>query len=216
MKLLKWISFATVATLIVSCYPEKERSIADFDIVGTQFTDDVVWQDYKTYYLYDSVNIAYDTTEEKPDYPLEEATAILNTMKQNLDDYGWQQLTEAQVIAGDTPDVYIESSMWNSTVVGAIYYPGYGYPGYGWGYPGWGYPGYGYPGYGTSYYSYSTGTVMMHILDVKNYDFNDTPPLILWEAGVNGILSSSNSGDIKRVETAINQAFSQSAYLNIN
>ena len=192
---------------MASCYPEKDRSVADLDLVGTRFADDVDFRNYKTYQLYDSVVVIYDTTEEKPDYPLEEATLILNTMKTNLTNYGW-----VEVQAGDTPDVYIEASTWNSKIVGAIYYPGWGYPG--WGYPGWGYPGWGYPGWGTSYYSYTTGTVMMHMMDVKTYPFDDSAPEIMWTGGLNGILTGSSTSS--RLEFSINQAFKQSAYLNIN
>ena len=121
--------------------------------------------------------------------------------------YGW-----IEAAATDTPDVYIEASSWNSKVVGVTYYPGYGYPGYG--YPGWGYPGWGYPSYGTSYYSYTTGTVMMNMLDVKNYAFDDSAPVIMWTGGLNGILSSGSSAS--RITRDINQAFGQSPYLNLN
>lgn len=206
MKLTKWLSFLFLTGLLASCYPEKERTVSDLDLMGTRFADGIDFQSYKTYLLHDSVIIVYDTTEDAPEYPTETANLILNTMKTNLMNYGWIEVT-----AGDTPDVYIEASSWNSKVVGAVYYPGYGYPG--WGYPGWGYPGWGYPGYGTSYYSYTTGTVMMHMVDVKNYPNDDSAPAIMWTGGLNGILTSSN--DNARIENAINQTFIQSPYLNL-
>lgn len=206
MKLTKWVSFFFIAGLIASCYPEKDRTVADLDLVGTRFADAIDFKSYKTYQLYDSVVIVYDTTEAKPDYPLEEANLILSTMKANLMNYGWIEVTGT-----DTPDVYIEASTWNSKIVGVTYYPGWGYPGYGWGYPSY---GWGYPSYGTSYYSYTTGTVMMHMMDVKNYAFDDSPPTIMWTGGLNGILTSSSTSS--RLERSINQAFTQSAYLNIN
>ncbi len=212
MKLLKWISFSMVLGLVVSCYPEKDRTINDYDIIGTRYADDVVFKDnYQTFYLYDSVIIVYDSSKTKPDYPLNEANAILSTMRTNLLNYGWTELTRNQILAGDTPDVYIESSTWNSTVSGAIYYPGYGYPGYG--YPGY---GYGYPWYGggVSYYSYTTGTIVMTMQDIKNHDFNDDPAKVIWNGALNGILNSS-SNTISRIEYSINQAFNQSQYLNL-
>ena len=208
MKLTKWIAFLFITGLIASCYPEKDRTVNDLDLVGTRFADGIDFSTYKTYKLYDSVIIVYDTNEDKPDYPVDQAAVIINTIKTNMMNNGW-----IEVAAGDTPDVYMEASTWTSKIYGAIYYPGWGYPGWGYpGYPGWGYPG--YPGWGTSYYSYTTGTVMMHMMDVKNYPNDDTPPVIMWTGGLNGILTST--GTSSRIETSINQAFTQSPYLKLN
>jgi hypothetical protein len=207
MKLTKWISFLFIAGLIASCYPEKDRTISDFDLVGTKFADGVNFNDYKTFHLYDSIVIVYDSSADKPDYPKEEADIIISRMRQNMLNYGW-----IEVLPGDTPDVYLEAAVWTSKVSGATYYPGWGYPGWGWGYPG--YPGWGYPGWGVSYYSYTTGTVMMYMMDVKNYKYNDRPADVMWNGGLNGLMSSSNNSNLTRIEYSINQAFTQSAYLN--
>lgn len=201
------MSFLFIAGVIASCYPEKDRTIEDFDLVGTRFADNVNFDDYKTFHLYDSVVVVYDTTEDKPDYPQEEADIIISRIRQNMLNYGW-----VEVAQGDTPDVYLESAVWTSKVVGASYYPGWGYPGWGWGYPG--YPGWGYPGWGVSYYSYTTGTVMMYMMDVKNYKYNDQPADVIWTGGLNGLVSSSNNNNLSRIEYSVNQAFTQSAYLN--
>ena len=205
MKIFKWASLMVVISLLVSCYPEKDRSISDFDIVLTNFSDTANFDNYLTYVLSDSLILVYDTTEDKPEYPLEEANAVMSSIRKNMMDYGWIEVTGT-----DTPDVYIEPTSWNSTITGVVYYPGYGYPGYGYPGYGWGYPWYGYGG-GSSYYQYTTGTVMMYMLDVKNYAYDDTPADILWTGGINGVLASGSS--ISRIEYSINQAFSQSSYL---
>ena len=126
MKLIKWTTLVVVIGLLSSCYPEKDRTIADFDIVGTHYEDTTNFENYKTYYLHDSVIIIYDSTDDIRDSPVEEANAILSTMKKNLMDYGWVEITD---LANDTPDVYLEATTWNSTVTGAVYYPGYPHPG---------------------------------------------------------------------------------------
>ena len=209
MKLTKWLFFLSIIGLLASCYPEKERSIEDFDIVGTQFDDGINFDNYKTYQLYDSLIIIYDTTKEKPEYPIEAATIILDDIKSNLLAYGWIEVTGT-----DTPDVYLETATWNSTVQGVVYYPGWGYPG--WGYPGYpGYPGWGYPGYGSSYYSYTTGTVTISMLDIKNYPFDDSAPVVMWNAGINGVLTGSSASVLSRLDFSVNQAFKQSTYLNL-
>ena len=112
MKLTKWLSFLFITSLLASCYPEKERGIEDYDIVGTKFDSDINFKDYKTYRLHDSLIIIYDTTKDEPDYPIESANIILDNIKTNLLAYGW---IEAPV--ADTPDVYLEAATWNSTVV---------------------------------------------------------------------------------------------------
>lgn len=208
MKLIKLFSFLIISALMVSCYPEKDRSINDYDIVGTNYSDTANFDNYQTFYLFDSVVVIYDSTEDKPDYPVDEAAAVLSTMRANLTAYGWTEITV--VDSANVPDVYLEAATWNSTITGVSYYPGYGYPG--WGYPWYGYPGWGYPGYGTSYYQYTTGTVTMNMLDIKNYPGNHESPTVLWAGGINGILSGGSP--ISRIEFSIDQAFAQSAYLN--
>jgi hypothetical protein len=205
MKLTKWLAVILISVIVASCYPEKDRSIEDFDIVGTKFSDTVNFDNYQTYILHDSLIVLYDTTEDKPEYPVKEAELILDLIKTNLNNYGW-----VEAAPNDTPDVYLEATNWNSTVQGVSYYPGWGYPGYGWGYPG--YPGWGYPGYGASYYSYTTGTVMIYMMDIKYYAFDDTPVPVIWNGGLNGIMTSGNIES--RIEFSINQAFKQSSYLN--
>ncbi len=54
----------------------------------------------------------------------------------------------------------------------------------------------------------------MNMLDIKNYDFNDEPPALLWDGAVNGILTSSTNSTNARLEYSIDQAFKQSPYLN--
>lgn len=212
VKFSKWLGVFLVLGLLASCYPEKERSVNDFDIVGTRYFNEGDFSQYKTYYLYDSLIIIYDTTKDEPEYPSEQAQIVMDNIKSNLLNYGWLAISADSVLAGDTPDVYIEASTWNSTVTGAVYYPGWGYPGY----PGWGYPGYPwYPGGGVSYYQYTTGTVLINMLDVKNHNFNDIPPELLWNGGVNGILTNSTSSTDARLEYSINKAFEQSPYLNL-
>tara|TARA_R110002050_G_scaffold204327_1_gene339572 strand:+ start:60812 stop:61444 length:633 start_codon:yes stop_codon:yes gene_type:complete len=208
MKLVKLFSFLIISALVASCYPEKERTISDYDIVGTNFSETANFDNYNTFYLFDSLVLVYDSTDEKPEYPKEAANAVLSTMRANLIAYGWTEITV--VDSSNIPDVYIEAATWNSTITGVTYYPGYGYPG--WGYPGYGYPGWGYPGWGTSYYQYTTGTVTMNMVDIKNYPGNDKKPEVLWAGAINGILTGGTP--VSRIEFSVNQAFTQSPYLN--
>lgn len=197
-----------ITLILISCYPNEHNSIDDLDIIGTRYDDKVNFKSYQTFILHDSIVIIYDSTEQKPDYPTAYANVILNKIRASLIAYGWKEELDKAIV----PDVYVESSTWTNKVLGAIYYPGYAFPGF----PSPGYPSWGYPSYGTSYYSYNTGSIFLHILDVKNYPNDASAPSILWTCGMNGIINNSKTQSQARLENAINQAFSQSPYLNIN
>lgn len=210
MQIIKFFTLLTVVAFMSSCYPDKERTIEDFDLVGTRPADTANFTQYQTFLLHDSLILPYDSTKEKPTYPVETAKIILDGVKQNMLNNGWTEF-DAALLSSDTPDVYLEASLWTTKVTGAIYYPGWGYPGYPW-YPGWGYGG--YPGYGgASYYSYTTGTVMVNMMDIKNHSFSDQVPAVIWHAGLNGLVSSSDANNNSRIAYSINQAFTQSPYL---
>ena len=89
------------------------------------------------------------------------------------------------------------------------YYPGYLYPGYwggNWG-GGWYYP---YP----ITYSYSTGSLLADMINLKNAPEGQKEKLtVVWNAYISGLLGGSGSLNVNRTTTAINQAFTQSPYL---
>lgn len=203
MKLIKTLALVMIAAWAASCYPEKDRTIDDFDIVGTHLNPDVNLTNLNTFRVADSIILIYDTNNEAPSYPTEVANVILSRIKQNMLDNGW---TEELV---DTPDVYLSSRLWETTTVGAIYYPPYWnpwYPGYPPGYwPGW--------GGGASYYSYTSGTVTIDMFNLKEFDANADEVPVSWNAVVNGLVSNSGSSNTSRIERGINQAFTQSPYL---
>lgn len=89
------------------------------------------------------------------------------------------------------------------------YYPGYWYPGYwggNWG-GGWYYP---YP----ITYSYSTGSLLADMVNLKNAPEGQKEKLtVVWNAYISGLLGGSSNLNVNRATTAINQAFTQSPYL---
>jgi hypothetical protein len=85
---------------------------------------------------------------------------------------------------------------------------------YDWWYGGyWGWYGWYYPPYYTVS-SYTTGTLLMVVADpdqASESPINRSPAL--WIAAANGLLTYSY--DLSRVSQGIDQAFTQSSYLNI-
>jgi hypothetical protein len=101
------------------------------------------------------------------------------------------------------------------------YYPYY-YYGWGWGwyykntdYYWWG--GYYPPYWGGSYVtSYTVGTIILNMHDVKDATPETDSIPNLWVGALNGVMGSSASTTKNRLEYNINQAFKQSEYLKIN
>jgi hypothetical protein len=87
------------------------------------------------------------------------------------------------------------------------------YPGYWWGYYGWYYPYYPYYPYSYSY-SYSTGSLVMDLVDVKNVPPGQERARVLWTNFSNGVLGVSSTTAL--AVDAVNQAFAQSLYINAN
>ena len=88
--------------------------------------------------------------------------------------------------------------------------------------PGWGWWGGWPPYYGPGYCgglpwipvgSYTTGTVILDMIDVNGAsEVEETFPII-WNGLINGLVTGSDASVGARINTNINQAFDQSQYL---
>jgi hypothetical protein len=196
---------AVLATLIVvlsGCYPQGPEYIDDLDVVLTNFEDRYDFNDNATYALPDKiVKITGDVTEgDDPEFiPDATAALILNQIEKNMTELGWQKVE----VEAD-PDILLTPAAWETTTI--LYYYDYWSWWYGGYYPYWGY----YPSYATSY---STGTLLMRMIDPSVVGANGNP-VGQWAGAINGILT--NAYDANRVNTAIDRAFDQSPYLKIN
>jgi len=205
------LTLTIIGTLLLlwSCTPDSGfNTISDYDTVVTHYDPDVDYQTFKTYYLADSVVYITDPEDEPEIERDDELDAlILSTVAANMNAYGYQRITEPE--EENPPDLFVPVAVTTTRWVG-MYYPYYPCWGYYW-YPCWGpgYPGY----YPPVVYEYSTGTVFFDLWDFKNPDEETETFPILWTATLNGLLSSDRAAGEKRIEDSINQAFSQSWYL---
>lgn len=63
-------------------------------------------------------------------------------------------------------------------------------------------------------YSYSTGSLLADMINLKNAPEGQKEKLtVVWNAYISGLLGGSGSLNVNRTTTAINQAFTQSPYL---
>lgn len=186
-----------LAIVLASCKPDGAKYYDETDIVLTNYDDEFKFEGKKTYAMPDSIVAVTGNLEdgEVPEFMREPMnTDIINQIELNLNAMGWERVTDPE-----QADLVLFPAAWKSTT---IYY-WYNY--WCWYYPyycGWGF----YPAT-----AYTTGTVVMTmIIDGEEY----AEPHSVWTATLNGLLSGSYNAS--RVKRNIDQAFTQSPYLNVN
>ena len=218
-----WIlaPLAAVAIFFASCYPNNGTVYnSSLDTVMTLFDEKVDFTQFKTYAMPDSiVNICDDPSssdciELDDNYDQE----VLDQLASKFQDLGYTRELDPE---NNGADVFIFVSKVATKNVGGYSYPWWGY--WGW-YPGFGYPG--YPGYppggwnpwypwgGTVVYTYTTGSLLVEMLNTKDFDENGGTVTSVWAGGMNGLLEGSQVPE--RITNNINQMFAQSPYLKTN
>jgi hypothetical protein len=213
-KLIIALMAFSLAGLLSGCYPDKIDYVDEYDLAGTMYDEDADFSSFTSFHVIDTIMHVTDDDEDDPNLSRQNDEFILNLIRQNMLDKGYTEMANPDslnrpdlelLVNAMTSDYYTYYSYWNS-------YWGY-YPGWGYWYPGGGYyPGYpGYPG-GGLYYSYSTGTLAIEMLDTKAEvgEDNDRPGVV-WVGLVDGLLTSGSSQN--RLDKQINQVFTQSPYL---
>ncbi len=216
-KLIIALMAFSLAGLLSGCYPDKIDYVDEYDLAGTMYDEEVDFSTFTTFHVVDTVMHMTEDGEDDPNLSRENDRYILDLVNQNMKDLGFTQMVNPDstnpadvelLVQAVTTDFYTYYSNWYGYWG---YYPGWGYPG--WGYPGWGYPGYPwYPG-GGYYNSYSTGTLIVEMIDNKFEDPEDRLNVI-WMGLVDGLLTHSSTASSRpRLDKQINQVFEQSPYL---
>ena len=201
--------FGVIAALIAGCYPGGAEYTDELDLVVTTYNKDYAFAASNTYAIPDKIpKIQGDLKPGETPKFVDAATAkvILDGIKLNLKNLGY-----AEVISN--ADVVVTVAALEVTTT-SVYCNDWWYGGW-WGY----YPG--YPGYGGCYYpsaySYSTGTILISMIDDKEEDGEpETPVKGVWGAAINGLLSDNASSLNARITNSLNHAFEQSPYLKTN
>lgn len=206
---LRLAGVCLVMSLLFGCYPNGPEYVNDLDLVVTRYDKSFDFKkDAKTYAIpNDVVKITGNLIngEEVEFIDDEYASIIINSIKDNLDAYGW---TEAQ--PGQADVLILPSAMSSTTFL--WYYDWwywdwwYPYDWWGWYYP---YPIWGYGG------SYTSGSVFLQMTYPEGITAADNIP-VPWAVVLNGLLEGSTSQIQQRIEKGIDQAFKQSPYLDID
>lgn len=194
----------------LSCYNDYGLNANDYDVVITFRNNEVNFQQYRTYAMPDSVVRMTDSSSSPPATTYDQT--ILDEVEKQMTALGY---TRVEPDTNNLPDVFVLVGVTSSDyyALGGGYWWGW----WGW-YPGWGYyPGWGggwYPGYGYAY-SYTTGTLLLTMLDPARSNEENKTLAVVWSGALNGILESSESSNRTRIIGGIDNMFTQSPYLKI-
>jgi hypothetical protein len=208
-KILTIVGFFSTL-LLAGCYPDGPDYVEELDVVLTYHNDTYDFGTKTTYSMPDRiVKITGNLQEGDQPVFIPDATAalILAKIQENMTALGYDRVS----LASEEADLLILPASWETTTISYWYdYWGWWYGGY---YPGWGWGGY-YPYYPpVNVTSYTTGTLMMNLVDKTEVGANGNP-VTLWSGIINGVLT--NTYNATRVNTAIDKAFDQSPYLKTN
>jgi ABC-type transport system substrate-binding protein len=190
------------ALFLWGCYPEGPVYTEDMDIVITNHNPAYNFAGKGTYAMPDKI-VKITGNLQKGDAPVfipdANAAQIISEIAKNMQSLGWQR-----VDLSASPDMILTPASLETTTITFYYdYWGWwygGYPGYGWGY----YP----PVYASAY---STGTLLMTLLDKNELGANGNP-IAQWAGAINGVLTGRF--DATRINPLIDKAFGQSSYLS--
>ena len=182
-----------------ACYSDYGMTTADYDVVTTLYDPNYDFTKDSTYFMPDSIHHIVEEGEES-DLSRKYDSFILEQVASHMSLRGFTRIADP---TAPVPDVVITIRATSTDHYNA-------YSSYYWGgYYGWYYPWYG----GTTVYTYSTGTILIDMLDVENFDIENEIYPVAWIAGINGLLGDTGTGTKNRLHTSISQAFIQSPYI---
>ncbi len=217
LKLLFWSLFLLGGLVwLAGCYPNTSKATEDLDVVLTRYDEDQNFQEFKTYFIADTVVQVGDPESNgfiDLELTREEMDVVIERIRANMREFDYIEIKNPSL--DSIPDAGIFTEVIGEQVTVIYTYP----PGWGWGwYPG--YPGWGWPGGGWWYppavggYSYQVGTLLINYIDIDKTISDDGKEFIYtpWVGIANGLLQKTSSGDA-RITNAIDQMFDQSQYL---
>jgi hypothetical protein len=196
--------------IFTSCtkYPGVVDRLDEDLVVLTQYDVKADFSQYSTFAIPDS--IVYYTDTDSGRIQNANTNLLVNQIVQNMESRGYNRVAPDQ-----DPDLGFNVTLFKNTNID-VYYPGW-YWGYGGYYP----PDYWYGGwYGYDYYypyypvyvtSYSTGTVVIDLVDLKNVNVIDQKISIPWNAYIRALLTGYHTS--AEITHSIDQAFIQTPEL---
>lgn len=221
MKIKQLLTMGTAVALVGLIGCQKDPSTSGLRSEYLVYTAQDTAADFAaidTYYIPDSIlligtHAVNDTGDRVSKYWKDaDALTLINTVVGEMNARGYTRILDGA--ARQTADVgfqvsYIEQTTYFTGLSNPYWwwdYPYYWSPGY-WGYwSGWYYPF-------AVYYGYTTGSLLVEMVDLKNGDTTTRKLPILWNSYVSGLVHGDDEININRASEALKQAFTQSPYL---
>ncbi len=199
IKLLTILGMGIIAVTSCTKYPPSSGRVTQDLVVYTQYDVTVNFNEYKTFSLPNTV--VYIDGKDTSTLNNANATVLLNRIAADMKTRGFEQIANTA-----KPDLGVNVTAIKTTTT-TVYSPGwyYGYPGY---YP-WGYPGYGYPYYPAYVTSYSAGSVIIDLVDLKKVVNNTV--MVRWNAFIRGLMTNTHTQ--ADITNSVDQAFTQTPVL---
>lgn len=205
----KILLIPAVILLAVACHKEPYVDSDNEYLVYTAPGKEVTFATFTTFDLADSLLVIGQSA--KPEYSQSNnALALIQAVRTNMEKAGY-------IYTPDNPDADLGIQM--TYVVKTERYVQYYHDPYWWlDYPGYWSPGFwgNYTGYYYPYpvtYSYSTNALMIDMVNLTTPKTGNEALEVVWSAYIGGPASSSITTDVDRMKSAVDQAFTQSAYL---
>ncbi|MEI6887873.1 MAG: DUF4136 domain-containing protein [Bacteroidales bacterium] len=198
---------------VMSCatYPGIDSRLAEDLVDLTKYDKGTNFKQFKTFSIVDSVFAIKDSKTGKR-VLTPQAQLLLNQIVGNMQVRGYTRVDHKT----GNPDLGLNVSLIEITNV-SYYYPGWYWDYYGnydpyyWGYSGY---NYWYPYYPPAVTTYSSGTVIIDMLDLKNAKDHNNKLYVVWIAVIRGLLTGyHNTEDIL---TNVDQCFAQTPQITAN
>lgn len=213
--MLRGIFFGMAVMFLSSCMQTPEDAeLVKHMIVQTEYDttrvnkDGNIFETYSTFFIkLDTMGYVFNDPEADTilydpikDGSYEFVSPVINTVKSNVEKAGYNYVVEEA-----NPDFVVKVVVLeNFSYYQAISYPYYS--GY------YGYYGYYYPVVST-YYS-NSATLLIEIVDLKNFAVNDNKYVVVWRAYIGDLLATLDLTG-STIE-AVDRAFEQSPYIKKN
>jgi hypothetical protein len=191
---------------LVSCTTDYDLQVKDYDTALTLYSKSADFTSYKYFLMPDTIVHIYpeggtDDISRKYD------EIVKQNVVSNFESRGYVRIADT---TQHHADFVVALTAYSSTYVG-YYYDWWYY--YGW-YPYYGYgPGYGYYPPGGAIYSYTTGTLVVSMIDPGTVDTAAKKITPVWFGHVTGLVGDTYQGTQTRIINGLNGLFTQSPYL---
>ena len=192
---------------------QHEPSLSDYNNDFTVYTNRDAETDFaafSSYFIPDSI-LLIGNTEKATYWKSNDALEIIATVANSLNNAGYERSAEKEGASFGMQLSYVEQ---------VNYYVGYNNPYWWWYYPYYWTPGYwgGWGGWNYPYYvqyGYTAGSLLIEMVDLEAPETTaDSKLPVVWSAYIGGLLTSSQNLNMERTIFGVEQAFSQSPYLN--